>query len=199
MVIYFHYYLFPLMIQNWRNKWGYNFPFYYVQLSALDRPSWSSFSDMQNRLQKKIPNSGMAISMDLGDSVNVHPVKKKEVAERMARLALRNDYHQSINASGPVAVSAIIKHQKLLLGFSFAKQLFTSDKMDVRGFELINDKGLSIETKATILHDKILVSIPPGEKIVSVVYAWKSFTRANLVNESGLPTSTFSMAVKYDQ
>ncbi len=192
-------YLFPLMIQNWRNKWGYNFPFYYVQLSALDRPSWSSFRDMQNRLQKKIPNSGMAISMDLGDSLNVHPVKKKEVAERLVRLALRNDYHQSINASGPVAVSAIIKHQKLLLGFSFAKQLFTSDKMHVRGFELINDKGLSIETKATILHDKILVSIPLGEKIVSVVYAWKSFSRANLVNESGLPTSTFSMAVKYDQ
>ncbi len=191
-------YLFPLMIQNWRNKWGSNFPFYYVQLSALDRPSWSSFRDMQNRLQKKIPNSGMAISMDLGDSLNVHPVKKKEVAERLARLALRNDYHQSINASGPVAVSAIIKHQKLLLRFSFAKQLATSDKMDVRGFELINDKGLSIETKATILHDKILVSIPPGEKIISVVYAWKSFTRANLVNESGLPTSTFSMAVKYD-
>ena len=191
-------YLFPLMIQNWRNIWGSNFPFYYVQLSALDRPSWSSFRDMQNRLQKKIPNSGIAISMDLGDSLNVHPVKKKEVAERLARLALRNDYHQSINASGPVAVSAIIKHQKLLLRFSFAKQLLTSDKMDVRGFELINDKGLAIETKATILQDKVLVSIPPGEKIISVVYAWKSFTRANLVNESGLPTSTFSMAVKYD-
>lgn len=191
--------LFPLMVQNWRNKWGYNFPFYYVQLSALDRPSWPSFRDMQNRLQKLIPNSGMAISMDLGDSLDVHPVRKKEVAVRLAKLALKNAYHQSINASGPVAVSAILRHQILVVRFDYAKKMSTSDKMPVRGFELVNDKGLSMEAKATILDDKVLIRIPPEEKIVSLVYAWKPFTRANLVNESGLPTSTFSMAVKYTQ
>ncbi|MBX9807951.1 MAG: sialate O-acetylesterase, partial [Flavobacteriaceae bacterium] len=95
--------LLPTLVQSWRKAWSSNLPFYYVQLSGIDRPSWPEFRDMQNRLQKQIPNSGMAVSMDYGDALNVHPINKKEVAERLARLALHYTYKKTIVAKGPFA------------------------------------------------------------------------------------------------
>jgi len=187
--------LFPAMVNSWRKKWGYNFPFYFVQLSGLDRPSWPAFRDAQNRLQKMISNSGMAISMDMGDSLNVHPVHKKEVADRLARLALHYTYKKLIIADGPVASSARRQQNSVVVSFSFAKQLSTSDKKALTGFELVNEKGIRMETIATIYKNKVLLNIPPGEKIKRILYAWKPFTRANLVNEAGLPVSTFSMGL----
>lgn len=187
--------LLPVLVNNWREKWGYNFPFYYVQLSGIDRPSWPAFRDAQNRLQKIIPNSGMAISMDYGDSLNVHPVRKKEVGDRLAGLALHYTYKKPVIANGPVATSISRQQNTIVITFSYAKYLLTSDKKELTGFELINDKGMRLETRATINKNKVSLIIPTGEKIKTVLYAWKPFTRANLVNEAGLPASTFSWGI----
>ena len=89
--------LMPVLVQSWRKAWGTNLPFYYVQLSSTDRPTWPAFRDAQNRIQKQIPNSGMAISMDYGDATNVHPIKKKQVADRLALLALKYTYGKISN------------------------------------------------------------------------------------------------------
>lgn len=79
--------LLPLLVKNWRKAWKTDFPFYYIQLSGIDRPSWPALRDGQNRLQKIITKSGMLVSMDNDDSIHVHPIRKKEVAERLAFLA----------------------------------------------------------------------------------------------------------------
>lgn len=71
--------LFPLLVESWRKNWGEEFPFYYVQLSSIDRPSWTWFRNSQRELMETIPNSGMAVSSDRGDSLNVHPVYKREI------------------------------------------------------------------------------------------------------------------------
>jgi sialate O-acetylesterase len=188
-------YLLPEMVKSWRNAWGTEFPFYYVQLSSTDRPSWPEFREMQYRLQSQIPNSGMAISMDYGDEKNVHPIKKKEVADRLARLALHYTYKKSITANGPFAVEAEQKKETIWISFASAKQLRTSDNKPVIGFELVNDKGQHFETSAIIVNNKVVISIPKTENIKTVLYAWKPFTLANLVNESGLPCSTFRLEV----
>lgn len=185
--------LMPTLVQSWRKAWGANLPFYYVQLSSIERPTWPAFRDLQNRLQNKIPNSGMAISMDYGDPINVHPIKKKEVADRLALLALRYTYEKAVIADGPSALKAIQKEENIQISFAFAKQLTTSDKKELIGFELVNDKGIHIQSKATIIKNKVLISIPKGEKIRTILYAWKPFTTANLVNEVGLPCSTFKL------
>lgn len=185
--------LLPVMVQSWRKAWGVDFPFYYVQLSSTDRPTWPEFREMQNRIQRQIPNSGMAVSMDYGDEKNVHPIKKKEVADRLARLALHYTYKKAIVANGPLALKAEQKKETIWISFASAKKLATSDKKSVIGFELVTNKGQHIGTEATIVSNQIVINIPKGEKITTVLYAWKPFTLANLVNESGLPCSTFRL------
>ena len=69
-------YNFKHLVSSWRNLWKENLPFYFVQLSSIDRPSWPYFRDMQRRLSLEIPNTFMAVSSDLGDSLNVHPTFK---------------------------------------------------------------------------------------------------------------------------
>ncbi|WP_235832075.1 GDSL-type esterase/lipase family protein [Flavobacterium ranwuense] len=185
--------LMPVMVQSWRKAWGTNLPFYYVQLSSIDRPTWPAFRDAQNRMQKQIPNSGMAVSMDYGDVSNVHPIKKKEVADRLSLLALRYTYGKSVTANGPSPLKAVQKENTVVVSFAFAKQLATADKKELIGFELVTDKGNHIQSKATIIKNQVIITIPKGEKITTVLYAWKPFTAANLVNEAGLPCSTFKL------
>ncbi|UFH34338.1 GDSL-type esterase/lipase family protein [Flavobacterium acetivorans] len=188
--------LLPTMVQSWRKAWNLDFPFYYVQLSSIDRPSWPAFREAQNGMQKIIPNSGMAVSMDYGDSTNVHPIWKKEVADRLALLALRYTYGKSVIANGPSALKAVKKKELISLSFAFAKKLTTADKKELVGFELVTDRGKHIKTKAEIIKNKVSISIPKGENITNVLYAWEPFSRANLVNEAGLPCSTFRLEVQ---
>ena len=185
--------LFPTLVSSWRQKWGYDFPFYYVQLSSIDRPSWPSFRFAQYKLSKQIPKSGMAVSLDLGDSLDVHPKKKEEIGNRLAKLALRDTYHRSVIASGPEAVKAEQKGGQIMITFKAAKKLATADKKVLKGFSLVNSKGQIIPVNGVIKGNKVHLTLPAAEKFKTVLYAWEPFTRANLVNEAGLPCSTFKL------
>ncbi|WP_029278030.1 GDSL-type esterase/lipase family protein [Pedobacter borealis] len=190
-----YYHEFPLLVKSWREKWNYNFPFYYVQLSSIDRPSWPYFRDAQRKLQAVVPNSGMAVSSDLGDSLNVHPTHKKEIGERLALLALKNTYHKNISASGPVTIKAVRKHNTIVVNFSHARKLMSSDDSDLKGFEVVDDKGKHFPVKATIFNNEVHLIVPAQLKIKQVLYAWQAFTKANLINEAKLPASTFSISI----
>lgn len=187
--------LLPTMVESWRKAWNTNFPFYYVQLSSLHRPTWPAFRDAQNRMQKIIPNSGMAVSMDYGDSTDVHPIRKKEIGDRLALLALKNSYGKGVAANGPLALKAIKNKQQIIISFASAKKVTAADKKELIGFELVTDKGKHINALATAKNNQVIINIPKGENIKSVYYAWQPFTRANLVNEAGLPCSTFKLEV----
>jgi sialate O-acetylesterase len=187
---------FKALVKSWREKWKQNLPFYYVQLSSIARPSWPYFRDMQRGLESQIPGVAMAVSSDLGDSLDVHPIRKKEIGHRLALLALKNTYNKPVSASGPVAVSAVKKQNEVLITFKEAKELKASNNTDLKGFELVTDKGSRIPASATIIKNQVRLKIPEGEKVKTVLYAWQPFTRANLVNEAGLPASTFSMPVE---
>lgn len=186
----------PLLVKSWREKWKSNFPFYYVQLSALDRPSWSYFRDAQRKLQAIIPNSAMAVSSDVGDSLNVHPIRKQEVGERLALLALQHSYHKNVVSSGPVAVKAIRNGNTVVIKFAEAQQLKINTGSQLKGFEVVDNKGSHLPVKATIVKNEVHLAIPANLVITKVLYAWQPFTRANLINEARLPASTFSINLK---
>jgi sialate O-acetylesterase len=185
--------LFTTLVNSWRQKWGADLPFYTVQLSGINRPSWPVFRDAQRKLQKGIPNTQMAVSFDLGDSLNVHPTRKKEIGERLALLAARYTYHQPVKANGPEPLTARKTGNQIVISFQFATQLKTTSKKALIGFELINNKGQSILTNAAIKGNKVFLSVPAGENIRGINYAMQPFTRANLINEAGLPAPTFTM------
>ncbi|KQM69279.1 sialate O-acetylesterase [Pedobacter sp. Leaf216] len=186
---------FPLLVKSWRKKWQRNFPFYYVQLSAIDRPSWPYFRDAQRKLQAVIPNSGMAVSSDLGDSVNVHPAHKKEIGERLALLALKNTYHHNVLSSGPVAIKAVKMRNTIVITFNQAKKLMTANDEILKGFEVEDDHGNHLKVKSAFFNNKVHLTVPKELKVIRVLYAWQPFTRANLINEAKLPASTFSIPI----
>lgn len=186
--------LFKTMVTSWRQKWGLDLPFYFVQLSGISRPAWPGFREMENKLPQQIPGVHMAVSMDMGDSLNVHYKQKKVVANRLALLALHYSYKKQINADGPAPLSAVQKGNAITIVFN--DRLTTGNKKPLTGFELINIKGKHIPTDATIGKNNIYLEVPAGEDIKAIGYAMQPYTHANLVNTSGLPASTFTLSVQ---
>ncbi len=189
-------YNFKHLISSWRNLWKENLPFYFVQLSSVDRPSWPFFRNMQRELSNEILNSYMAVSSDAGDSLNVHPTHKQPVGERLELLALKNTYHKNIIANGPEVKNAFQKGKEIIIDFANAKKLQTRNQEKLIGFEVTNEKGKIISPKAKIKDNKVILYLNEDEKIIKVLYAYQPFTRANLENEVGLPASTFSYGIK---
>ncbi|MBS1760773.1 MAG: sialate O-acetylesterase [Bacteroidetes bacterium] len=188
--------LFPQFVQDWRKQWNKNLPFYYVQLSSIERPSWNYFRNAQRRMLSIVPNSGMAVSSDLGNKTDVHPKRKAPVGERLARLALKNTYHKNITASGPMFLSAKKIGNQIELIFSNSFGLKTTDNMSLRGFELLTNQGVFVPVSAIIKNDKVYIDIPKNIQVQKVAYAWQPFTTANLVNKENLPASTFIENIK---
>lgn len=188
-------YAFPLLVKSWRSHWGYQLPFYFVQLSGIERPSWPVFRDMERRLERSVPDCHMVVSMDAGDSLNVHYTNKKPIGERLALQALHYTYHKAIISDGPEVLSAIRSGDKIILSFQKEQVLTTADKKLPRGFELINDQDQRFHAEAAIRNNKVVLTVPPHENMKSVGYAMQPFTHANLVNQTGLPASTFMIGV----
>lgn len=187
--------LFPLFIKDWRQQWHEDLPFYYVQLSGINRPSWNYFRDAQRILSQSIPNVYMAISSDLGDIKDVHPTDKIPIGKRLAKLALYHTYQKSIEISnGPLFKSAQQTQNQIIIDFDYSKGLKTSDGSSLKGFKNFNQNYELIPANAVIKGNQIIITLPANTTVKSVVYAWEPFPGANLVNEANLPASTF----KYD-
>lgn len=186
-------YAFPVLVTSWRQHWRYQFPFYFVQLSGIGRPSWPVFRDMERKLQTRVPDCHMVVSLDAGDSLNVHYTNKKPIGERLALQALHYTYHKVIVSDGPEVLSAVKSGNKIILSFQKGQILTTSNKETLRGFELINDKGQCFNAEGTIKNNQVTLTVPPHENIKSVWYAMQPFTHANLLNQTGLPASTFTI------
>ena len=189
--------LFQLLIKSWRTHWNQpELPFYIVQLYGINRPSWPHFRDSQRRLAESIPFTGMAVSSDVGDSLDVHPKNKRPVGERLAKVALHNTYGFSIEYSGPTLRNMEVKGKKVVLGFDHAEGLTTSDGKDVIGFEVAGEDKVYYEASAEIKNDKVILKVNADVIPKYIRYAWKPFTRANLINGDGLPASTFEFKNK---
>lgn len=186
-----HEMLFGLLTESWRANWNNtDMPFHFVQLSSLDRPSWTWFRDSQRRLSETTPHSGMAVCSDIGDSLDVHPRIKKPVGERLARLALHEDYGFDIIPSGPMFSKAEASDGQITVEFLYSEGLHTSDGKAVRCFEIAGKDGIFHPVDAVIENDRIIID-PKGMIPYHVRYGWQPFTRANLVNGNELPASTF--------
>lgn len=183
--------LFPLLVNSWRENWQEELPFYYVQLSSIDRPSWTWFRDSQRRMMQEIPNCGMAVSSDRGDSLDVHPRYKREIGERLARWALNQTYGHRLTPSGPLFRSVEFKDDAAYITFDYAEGLHTSDGQPIRTFEIAEYDGLFVPAEAEIVDGKVKVRSNKIARPQLVRYGWQPFTRANLVNGDELPASTF--------
>lgn len=193
--------IFPLLVDSWRRHFrNPALPFLTVQLSSIDRPSWPRFRNSQRTLAQSIPGVHMAVSSDLGDSLEVHPSSKLPVAQRLARLALHHVYlHSSLTPAGPDPVSATATDSgAVVITFRNASALLPANGREIIGFELAEHPSLFHKARAIPSPghpDRLILKAMDINHPRFVRYAWQPFTRANLVNADSLPASTFAIDV----
>jgi sialate O-acetylesterase len=190
---------FPALVQSWRKTFNQtDLPFYFAQLSSINRPSWPYFRDVQHKLTQTVPNTAMVVTSDLGDSLDVHPVRKIEVGQRFAYTALANVYNiGGIRAGSPEVNSVLHENGKLILTFSNAQSLTTSNDQPLRELEIAGKIGLFKPVSAQLNGNQIIVATP-SDTITRVRYGWKPFSLGNLVNELGWPASTFEAECPFE-
>ena len=189
-----HEVLLPTMVRSWREAWSQQFPFYYTQLSSMEngRETWGHFRDSQRRLLNRIPHSGMAVTSDVGAKNDVHPTQKRQVGERLARLALVDTYNQDIVKSGPLFDNMHVDGNKITVTFLHANTLQTSDDKAVREIEIAGKDKIFKPATAIIKNNTLQVWHNEVSHPQFIRYGWNSFSEGNLVNEELLPASTFS-------
>ncbi len=191
--------LFPALINNWRELWNAgNFPFYYVQLPNLLRepePSKSGWAELREAqlLTLSLPNTGMAVTIDVGDSTNLHPTNKLDVGNRLSLIALNNVYgKKEIDFSGPIYSSFIKEGNKFILKFNNTSNgLLAKDGKALRGFTICGEDKKFVIANAEIKDNMVIVWSDKIENPLSVRYAWADNPSCNLINSSKLPASPF--------
>jgi sialate O-acetylesterase len=188
--------LFTALIEQWRKEWNQgDFPFYYVQLANFkgtdDHPDdWAWLREAQTQTLST-PNTGMAISIDLGDPNELHPRNKQDVGKRLALIALNKTYGQSsLEFTGPVYTGSKSEGTALRLSFDHATGL-TSQKTPLTGFEVAGEDKKFVPASAVIEDETILVSSPQVTSPAAVRYAWTNAPEACLYNAAGLPAIPF--------
>ena len=191
---------FPLMINDWRNRWKEQFPFLFVQLSSFGGmqdsnagSSWAELREAQN-LTLQLPNTGMAVTTDIGDAVNIHPKDKADVGLRLAGKALSLVY-QLPGFESPLYSSADFSGAYATVSFTHAETgLMVKDKYGyLKGFEVAGADHKFYYAQAIITDDnKVKVWCSQVTNPVAVRYAWTDAPiDANLFNKQGIPVSAF--------
>jgi sialate O-acetylesterase len=192
--------MFPLMIQSWREDWKQgDFPFYWVQLADFmdEKPqpkdsTWAELREAQTMTLDKLPHTGQAVIIDIGEGADIHPRKKLDVGRRLARLALANDYGKSIVSKSPRYDSMEKQGNKIVVKFKdVGGGLHCVDSKDVLGFAIAGADKKFVWGDAVIDGDTIVVSSPDVVEPRHVRYGWAWNPIVNLYNKEGLPAITF--------
>lgn len=211
--------LMPSMILDWRALWGYDFPFYITQLAGYKKVAgvpgdddWAELREAQEMATQMLDRCGMACIIDLGEAEDIHPVRKQEVGERLARLALANDYGRRLVTMGPRYESFRIAGRSIVVRFTdvagglrvipsgdFAGDRYGSrgEKVEkaesgvLSGFQIAGPDRVWHWADARIEGDTVVVSSADVPHPVAVRYAWSANPVCNLFNAEGLPAWPF--------
>lgn len=199
--------LFPLMIDSWRKEWGQgDFSFYWVQLADFKAEKaepgdsdWAELREAQTMTMKRLPQTGEAVIIDIGEGKDIHPKNKVDVGRRLARWALVNDYGiQGIAPRSPLNKSMEIQAGKIVLTFDHIVVVPPGngwrpfDVTEPRGFTIAGDDKQFVHASANILPDgRIEVWSDAVKEPVSVRYAWADNPICNMFSAAGLPLTPF--------
>jgi sialate O-acetylesterase len=181
------------LVTDWRRLWGEgNFPFYVVQLAALKNVSNNPMVRESQAAILSLPNTGMAVTIDIGDPDNVHPKNKEPLGDRLTRIALANTYGHKIEYSGPVFESMTVETNAIRLKFSHADGGLVAKDGPLKSFQIAGADQKFVDADATIDGDSVVVRSADVTAPVAVRYAWDNYPDGcNLYNAAGLPASPF--------
>ena len=190
--------LMPLMIKDWRDRWGYDFPFYMVQLASFTAQqtapvdaTWAELREAQTQTLH-LGNTGMAVTIDIGDAFDIHPKNKQEVGRRLALAARAQTYGEKIPYSGPMYDTYQIEGNKIRIYFKHTDGgLKTKNNEIPKGFTIAGVDHKFHWADAVIDGNSIVVSSPEVAFPIAVRYAWADNPICNLYNGADLPASPF--------
>ena len=214
--------LMSAMVLDWRSAWGYDFPFYITQITGYHEVSpvpgefsWAELREAQSIAASALDAADVACIIDLGEAEDVHPVRKKEVGDRLALLALANDYGREVISSGPRFESYRIGHGNIrvrftsvadglkavpsgsLAGARYGSQALGYDivkraeRGEVTGFQIAGADRVWHWATADIEGDEVIVYSEDVPHPVAVRYGWADNPVCNLFNSTGLPAHPF--------
>lgn len=191
--------LMPLMIEDWRQKWGYDFPFFMVQLANFmqrhDQPTesrWAELREAQQMTAATLSGCEMACIIDIGEAGDIHPRNKQDVGHRLALLARQKVYGEKVEASGPAYRDYRIEKNTIRIFFDHtAKGLAISDGQQLKGFAIAGPDHRFRWADAVIDGNTVVVSSPEVRHPVAVRYAWADNPECNLTNSANLPAVPF--------
>lgn len=191
--------LFPTMIHDWRKRWGEGeIPFYFVQLANFharqDQPSESQWAELREAQASalKLPATGMANAIDIGDAATIHPTNKREVGRRLSLIALSIDYRTHNAYSGPAFQYMSPSGNTVRVFFKHAEDgLKTTDGKPPVGFAVAGADRKFYWADAKIEGTAVVVSCPTVPNPVAVRYGWADNPECNLTNSGGLPAVPF--------
>ena len=188
--------LFRSLIEDWRHEWGQgSFPFLFVQLANYARVAedsmWPELREAQARALG-LTNTGMAVTIDIGDSTDIHPGNKQDAGLRLALAARAIAYgEQDLEYSGPMHRQTTRKGSALRLWFDHAGSGLKTRGESLTGFEIAGSDGRFVKAEASIDGSSVILSSPHVGEPVQARYAWAADPEGNLINGAGLPASPF--------
>lgn len=191
--------LFPAMITDWRARWQQgDFPFYFVQIAPYpyggDGRQSAALRDAQRRTLD-LAHTGMVVTLDIGDTTNIHPANKEEVGRRLSLWALTAVYgKKNMVFSGPLYKEMQIQGNKAIISFDHAAGGLVAKGGSLDHFQIAGPDGSFVKARATIAGNKVIVEAPGITHPSAVRYAWRDNAVPHLFNKAGLPASVFTTA-----
>jgi len=191
--------LLTTMITDWRSKWNNKgMPFFIVQLANFMEPksepiesNWAELREQQRQISLKVPNTGLAVIIDIGEWNDIHPLNKKTVGDRLALQAMKIAYDKNVISDGPVYQSMKIEGNKIILSFKNGSDDFAPISK-LKGFAIKNSDGKWVWATAKIEGKQLVVWNDSVKNPVAVRYDWADNPDGNLKNKTGLPASPFT-------
>ena len=194
--------LFAELVRDWRNKWNSpHLPFLYVQLPNFMTPDvvppqesdWAELREVQRKALATVPNTAMAVAIDLGEWNDIHPLNKKDVARRLVLQARRLAFgEKNIVASGPLYAGVTVRGDSLVIAFTETGSGLADDE-PLNGFAISADGKNFAWANAKVEGRTVVVWHDFIKRPVAVRYAWgNNPVNPNLKNREGLPASPFS-------
>ncbi len=189
----YYQYQLPLLMEDWRARWGQaDFPFAWVQLPNFNGPgrNWPLVREAMLKALR-VPHTGMAITIDIGDPDNIHPTNKQDVGKRLALWALGDVYGRMVETSGPLPAGHKSGNGEVTVSFTHTGGGLVAKGGALQGFSIAGPDKKWVSAAARIAGDSVVVSNPEVKNPVAVRYAWANNPACNLYNGAGLPASPF--------
>ena len=191
--------LFPAMIESWRQRWGNpKLPFYFVQLASFQarktQPSEGGWPRMRESQLKTLAlhDTGMAVAIDVGEALEIHPKNKQAVGKRLARWALRDCYgEKALEVSGPLYASNAVEGNKIRIKFTHTGGGLKAQGGELKGFAIAAADKTFVWAQAALDGDSVLVWSESVKAPAFVRYAWADNPECTLYNGADLPASPF--------